>query len=158
MKNHGVILLGFALALLIGVADAGEASAQVLHGCYNKSGVLYLIDEPDLKTDCKDDHVPVDWSITGPPGPQGIQGIQGPQGTQGPPGISGYVQVSETATGLATAVCPAGKKVLGGGHTPVLVFASFPGVDSMGNHTWSVVAQDSNDAVTAIAICATVAS
>ena len=57
-----------------------------------------------------------------PVGPEGPQGIQGPQGVAGPPGISGYelVQVVDDFTADETfervsAVCPAGKKILGGG-------------------------------------------
>ena len=77
---------------------------------------------------------------TGSPGSQGPQGIQGPaglQGAQGPigpigpagpqgaPGISGYERVvGESATlslnpgvsSFVTAVCPTGKRVIGGGH------------------------------------------
>ncbi|MGH7572243.1 MAG: hypothetical protein ACREMK_10410 [Gemmatimonadota bacterium] len=160
MQRYNVILTG--LTLLMGLAVVPGASAQELHGCYNTSGILYLIQEAGLKTQCKDDHTQVNWSITGPQGPQGPQGLQGPPGPQGPQGpagpagISGYEQVSETGTGMAIAVCPVGKKVLGGGHAPVLVFASKPGLDSMGNHTWDVVGQSSTDAVTAIAICANV--
>jgi hypothetical protein len=57
-----------------------------------------------------------------PVGPAGPAGPQGPKGDAGPPGISGYQRVvavgpllnaGEHAT--ATASCPAGKKVLGGG-------------------------------------------
>ncbi|MGH7563339.1 MAG: hypothetical protein ACREK5_02820 [Gemmatimonadota bacterium] len=161
MLRYGVILVG--LALSIGVVNAREAAAQQLHGCYNKSGVLYLIQEQGLKMECKDDHVQVDWSVTGPQGPQGDtgpQGPQGPQGLQGPqgdPGVSGYQRVTDTGTGQALAVCPTGKRVLGGGHTPVLVFASFPTIDSStGNDAWQVVAQDGTQAVSAVAICATV--
>jgi len=62
----------------------------------------------------------------GPQGPQGIQGEpgktgpQGPQGPQGPPGVSGYeevvVQQSTTASSFTlSAICPAGKYILGGG-------------------------------------------
>ena len=65
----------------------------------------------------------------GPPGPQGLQGEQGPQGPAGPPGISGLELVAD-ATPLDGVVekvifvpCPAGKKVIGGGH------ASQAGVD-----------------------------
>jgi hypothetical protein len=57
-----------------------------------------------------------------PTGPQGPQGPKGDKGDRGAPGISGYERVvgqgpvlnsGEHAT--ATAPCPAGKKVLGGG-------------------------------------------
>lgn len=55
----------------------------------------------------------------GPAGPQGATGAQGPAG---PAGVSGLVTVNATSAMLGTAakvgvnaVCPAGKKVLGGG-------------------------------------------
>jgi hypothetical protein len=57
----------------------------------------------------------------GPAGPQGDPGADGAQGPQGDPSISGYEVVrGPTVTGgggtyTATATCPAGKKVLGGG-------------------------------------------
>ena len=64
----------------------------------------------------------------GPQGPQGAQGPQGPQGFVGPqgvPGVSGYERiVADTGTinvgflisSSIVAACPAGKRVLGGGH------------------------------------------
>jgi hypothetical protein len=67
----------------------------------------------------------------GPAGPQGPQGLQGPQGFIGPQGLPGVNGVSgwervigdsgtfAMANNLGTfvvATCPAGKKVLGGGH------------------------------------------
>jgi hypothetical protein len=62
-----------------------------------------------------------DIGPAGPQGPSGPQGPPGPTGPQGPPGIAGYVVVEGPAVtmGLAatsTAVCPAGKFVLGGGY------------------------------------------
>jgi hypothetical protein len=67
-----------------------------------------------MAADFKADQLPV--------GPQGPAGPQGPKGDGGASGISGYQRVvglgpvlnaGEHAT--ATATCPAGKKVLGGG-------------------------------------------
>lgn len=67
----------------------------------------------------------------GDPGPQGEQGLPGPQGDpgpqgeQGPPGVSGYQVVTAFSASSAlrrqsaTAICPGGKTVLGGGVFPV---------------------------------------
>jgi hypothetical protein len=61
---------------------------------------------------------------TGPQGPKGDKGDKGDTGSQGPPGspgMSGYEIVSNTggfnsdAVKQADALCPAGKKVIGGG-------------------------------------------
>ncbi|MCK9249249.1 MAG: collagen-like protein [Solirubrobacteraceae bacterium] len=66
----------------------------------------------------------------GPAGPQGPQGEKGDKGDPGAPGangtngVSGYqlvtgpvVNVAAAGSAQATAVCPAGKRVLGGGYT-----------------------------------------
>ncbi len=63
----------------------------------------------------------------GPAGPVGATGPQGPAGPQGPqgiPGMSGLQQIMGTpstilksTSGSATAGCPAGKSVIGGGFT-----------------------------------------
>jgi hypothetical protein len=57
-----------------------------------------------------------------PAGPQGSQGPKGDKGDSGAPGISGYERIVGQGPVLnagdhatATASCPAGKKVLGGG-------------------------------------------
>jgi Collagen triple helix repeat (20 copies) len=59
---------------------------------------------------------------TGPQGPAGPTGATGPQGPVGPAAATGYQQVVGTATATnstspetATASCPAGKIVVGGG-------------------------------------------
>src|SRR5918993_1592024 len=63
--------------------------------------------------------------VAGPTGPQGPMGPIGPAGPQGAPGFSGYERlVSDSATlqmnpgvsSFVTAVCPAGKRVIAGGH------------------------------------------
>ncbi len=66
---------------------------------------------------------------TGPPGPPGPPGPIGPIGPQGPPGHPGitnyirvfgpFIRLTIGAFGAAsrTAICPAGTKVLGGGHS-----------------------------------------
>ncbi len=119
----------------------------------------------------------------GPTGPGGSQGSDGPQGSAGVPGISGYEIVSQAVTvpratpsGFgtlnATADCPAGKMVIGGGvdigagTEPVAptdivrdvhVQDSYPNSSGTG---WTVLITSGNDvtwAVTIYAICVNVA-
>ena len=58
----------------------------------------------------------------GDTGAQGVQGTQGPQGErgavglQGPKGDTGTLQMNVGVSSFVTAVCPAGKRVVGGGH------------------------------------------
>jgi hypothetical protein len=64
-----------------------------------------------------------DKGDTGDTGPQGLQGDPGPQGPAGPTGVSIFVgAAAKPANGAAvttlftsTAICPAGKSLLGGG-------------------------------------------
>ena len=62
-----------------------------------------------------------DTGATGPTGPVGATGPQGPQGARGAVGVGDYEIVrvesivSTNTTRKATADCPAGKRVLGGG-------------------------------------------
>lgn len=107
--------------------------------------------------------------VKGDQGPQGVagaNGVNGGQGPQGVPGISGYVRVLSPQVGIsssgqsrATATCPAGKKVLGGGHltSSALVFAfdSWPETDS----TWTILMRNiggSSHWIQAWAVCASV--
>ncbi|HUP93037.1 MAG TPA: hypothetical protein VM074_12395 [Solimonas sp.] len=89
---------------------AGAAGAQGLQGLQGPQGPAGLL------------------GLQGPAGPQGATGPAGPQGPQGPQGapgsngVAGLVIVTATSASLgsvarigATAVCPAGKKTLGGG-------------------------------------------
>ena len=66
--------------------------------------------------------VPGEAGPEGPQGPQGERGLQGPAGPQGPAGLSGVETVIATnfsnqvrLEATATATCPAGKQVIGGG-------------------------------------------
>jgi hypothetical protein len=77
-----------------------------------------------------------------PAGPQGSKGEKGdpgapgPKGDPGAPGVSGYIIVngpdktlSAGQWGASTAMCPAGKKAVGGGYTGTVALApdySFP--------------------------------
>jgi hypothetical protein len=57
---------------------------------------------------------------TGPMGPKGAKGDKGDKGTKGDPGVSGYQVVTKKSAAdsqdkVVSALCPAGKKALGGG-------------------------------------------
>lgn len=62
---------------------------------------------------------------TGPQGPQGDPGVQGPQGVAGPADSQVFAPVTGTSpagmgagqTYSVSSTCPAGTKILGGGHT-----------------------------------------
>ena len=97
-------------------------------------------------------------------GPQGLQGDPGPQG---PPGVSAYqiVFVTEAHDSWFDfyAFCPAGKKVLGGGHnwdtgaTDVWFWQSSPAPGGNGWHVRGTVDRGGSFSdITAFAICAIV--
>jgi hypothetical protein len=107
---------------------------------------------------------------TGPKGDSGAPGAKGDKGDRGPAGpsgVSGYrvilsngMTLNPGKTASAIAVCPTGKKALGGGFqlSPGAT-ATFSSTDA-NNETWMVEAR--NDAATqgwvqAVAVCATVA-
>ncbi len=95
-------------------------------------------------------------SVKGPRGGQGPAGPAGPAGAPGPagtPGVSGYEIVSADSgtTGTAQALCPSGKRALGGGGFMYegieRLFRSFPLPNGAG---WEA---DGSNVVTAIAVC-----
>jgi hypothetical protein len=132
-----VLALGGLLAVAgVGVASGSIPSSSdgVIHGCYQKPGLLAnpgavrVIDEEAGDT-CRNDETAFQWNSkgvkgdTGPEGPRGKTGPEGPAGPQGPSGVvSGRQTVTFTRTvagsgnnAIATAVCPAGKAALTGG-------------------------------------------
>jgi hypothetical protein len=112
----------------------------------------------------------------GPPGAAGAtgpKGLKGDTGLQGDPGMSGYVQVNAFSAGdssqeqNATAMCPQGTKVIGGGATintggsrvDLALATSIP-LDGGGGWTATAVETTTHAgtwAVNARAICANVA-
>jgi hypothetical protein len=103
-------------------------------------------------------------------GEQGPEGPAGPAGPAGPPGIAdvqiveGHHTVANAAVNTATAMCPAGKVVLGGGgHSDPgwALLASYP-FDEFDGTGWAVHYQKFEGTgphtATAYATCATVAS
>jgi hypothetical protein len=93
----------------------------VFHACVkDKNGAVRLIDpsNPGTKGQCKGNETAVSWNQTGPPGPPGDTGATG---APGPPGISGRETVTlasinnSVSPKEAALLCPAGKRVIGGG-------------------------------------------
>lgn len=170
-------------AVYLGAAGAVNSKVYVAGG-YNTSAIngnLYALDTacctgpPGPQGPAGPQGPQGETGATGPQGPAGPQGVQGPAGPQGPPGapgISGLQYLTGTpltlakhATGTATAVCPAGKSVVGGGFTTTAPVGSNdnPGLlrvfSSAGSSptTWSVSAYNEangNLFLTAYAVCA----
>ena len=110
----------------------------------------------------------------GPQGPAGEKGATGAQGPAGPQGVAGSAGITEAYSAHVTvpagafrfteAVCPAGKRVLGGGYTvenvgeAMLVPTSgYPIATANGQSAWYVTMQnigDTDEAFWAIAFCA----
>ncbi|MDQ1709020.1 MAG: hypothetical protein QOG49_405 [Frankiaceae bacterium] len=105
-------------------------------------------------------------------GTNGINGTNGVNGTAGTAGISGYSQVNSPAVtvagtagsiGSATAVCPAGTSVLGGGYftNPTAGIVATRSEPSSSSPGWFLVVRNDSGASTVIqayAICAIVSS
>jgi len=147
------------LILLLVVAGAAGASAvdgkgagNRLTGCRNTStGTLDQLRGAALPIGgaCGSGEVMVSWNKTGP---------------QGEPGVSGYEQVSATFVVTDTMVsrsvdCPAGKKVVGGGHFVVSAAAYASTSYPFDDDTWYVQAYKTAGAgtwgLTVYAICVT---
>lgn len=140
-------VLSFAVAGSIAYATAGR-SGPVLHGCSAKDdGALRLARV------CKATERAVTWGVLGPQGPAGQPGPMGPAGKAGVVGsvVDAGTPVTSAATAprgttiAATAMCPTGKVLLGGGAkattsspnaSDVALEASYP---SSGT-TWTAIA------------------
>jgi hypothetical protein len=123
----------------VGWATIPSSNGQI-SGCYHKaSGALRVINAESGETCNANSELPISWNEAGPKGttgPRGSTGPQGPTGDAGASGVVGYAMVvadgssnipgvavgSHPSTDLdaqktqtATAYCPEGKKVVGGG-------------------------------------------
>jgi hypothetical protein len=118
--------------------------------------------------------------VAGPQGPKGDTGATGSAGPAGPAGtvgVSGYEIVSVStnlnskSSNVATASCPSGKKVVGGGGfenaaplpNPVALYYDGPVPSGNSATGWAVGAEETSDypaqwQVFAFAICVNVAS
>jgi hypothetical protein len=145
---------------------------QLRDGAVNRQKVM---NHSLLAVDFKSGQLPAGptggTSAPGPGGPKGATGSQGPVGAKGDPGISGYVQVDHVSAfdsdtpKFASAPCPAGMTVIGGGITvnasdgPVAVQQSVPLADGSGcgGEAYETAPFAGNWDVDARAICAKVA-
>jgi hypothetical protein len=162
-RSRTVVLLAVAVvAAAVGgsiawatIPDAGG----VIHACYGGKGALRVID--DSIDSCKPTETALAWNVQGQPGLSGVENVvvhSDPNVPNGP------------AFNWATAQCPAGKRVIGGGGAvwplapfppmPVALVASLPTSNATG---WGWFAAGSEmsptDAewhVEAVAICANV--
>ena len=125
MVGVAALLLGGSLGASMAAWADGEG--EVITGCHsNQTGLLRVVSDT---AQCRAEETVIQWNqqgVPGPPGPQGPEGPAGPTGPQGPAGgFSGYEIVSleftvprstVDFTYVATAFCPAGKLVVGGGY------------------------------------------
>jgi hypothetical protein len=114
------------LAVLAMVAIAAPLDAAVMcvktkKGAAKEGAPIKLRASACLANETEVD--PIALGLQGPAGTQGPAGAAGAQGTPGAPGLSGVevvtaagnAVVSASGTSTATASCPSGKKVIGGG-------------------------------------------
>jgi hypothetical protein len=168
------------IALLFSLTGTAVAGALVT-GANVKNGSLSGLDvkneslgSADIKNgsikkiDIKGGQFPA-----GPQGPQGPEGPQGPGGPQGPAGLSNLQIVTgssadnSTALKTASASCPAGKRMIGGGAyvtsgglytNAVGIVGSYPNFSSWTSAGHELGLFLGNWKITVRAVCATVAS
>jgi hypothetical protein len=197
--RHGVVVAYLALFVALGGTSYGLATGTIgsreiedgavkskdlrnegVRGVDVRTGTLASSDVADASL-LAEDFAPGQLEA-GPQGPEGPQGDDGPQGIQGPPGIQGPAGISglqrietespENAVSpkQVTAVCPAGKQLVGTGFdvfgaksgdspdqlTDVSIDFVIPGSASVTVSGYEVDATAAAWKVTAIAICATI--
>jgi hypothetical protein len=159
----GIVALGSVVyAAIPGGTD------HVFTGCYStKTGSLRLIDVQAGQRCQSRTEAQVSWNQTGP------QGVPGAQGPTGPAGVSGYQTIQQSytvdpgvATYSATASCPSGTVVLGGGFSTdgsvaaqhLNVFSSAPYSNGVAQLFWVDARNDTASAIhlTVYATCASV--
>ena len=100
----------------VGIAYAAIPNGGVITGCYNTGGgSLDVIDA--TATNCKKNETRLDWNVQGPKGDPGTNGEDGVSGYEIVAHTESFAQGSLFLTGTVSALCPAGKRVLGGGAT-----------------------------------------
>jgi hypothetical protein len=151
---------GTALAFVaLVVAFGGVAYASIpaadgtIKGCYATTNGL-LLGIPHSKGDtrivdsgeaCRSYEQTIAWNQAGAPGTPGTNGTNG---------VSGYEIVTGSHTGVAKALCPAGKRAVGGGGfvTFGAFERSFP-MEGPVEYGWLLDSTDANAGVTAYAVC-----
>ena len=103
---------------------SGMSHGAVIHGCFNPSGGLRVID-PAKGQSCLPSEKPLDWNQAGSQGPTGPAGTNGTNGANGTNGVSGWEIVNQefslqiaqpNISALLTDVkCPADKRPISGG-------------------------------------------
>ena len=118
------VCCGVAIAAGVSINLPFSGDGNTINGCYSNGGALKVL--TPTATTCPGGYVPIHWNVTGPKGDQGIPGIQGTQGPKGDTGATGrgitgsHLVIATSATDasnlhFATASCPAGEHVTGGG-------------------------------------------
>jgi len=119
------ITAGAVVVALAGIAKATDSpSDNVIRACYHsKTGALRILDA-DATDSCGKHETRLDWNLQGVPGLPGAAGVSGYQivtaeGGSDQPGVVAGSHPGTTldyqGTQSATAYCPPGKKVTGGG-------------------------------------------
>ena len=175
------------LAVLLVTGVGASTLPTTFYACVNRTnGTLYMV---NAGATCKNNYTLISWNQVGPQGPQGPAGSRGPagadgqtgpagpagpQGSQGPQGPAGPTQtlsvqqvlsvavgIQPGQAGTASAQCPTGTIVTGGGFDLVgtaVVTTSAPG---SGNDWFVVVSVPSTSpgsvALTAYALCTSLA-
>jgi hypothetical protein len=154
--NPTTVIACFALAFSLG--GTGYAARSALLPA-NSVGSRQVINHSIKK---------IDLTAPLPRGPRGFTGARGSQGAQGPQGSAGITQITSVdgtvvaqcaagggacQIGSSTATCPAGFRVVGGGHisggiTNIVLYSAITGTQ-----TYGVIAE--NDSTSASNIKAT---
>jgi hypothetical protein len=102
--------LAVAVAAIAGIGYAGiPGQGGVISACKDAKGSLKVIDAEAGQT-CNSNQQLLTWNQQGQPGPQGLPGVSGWEIVDG-----STVDTETSGAKVALAVCPAGKKPLGGG-------------------------------------------
>jgi hypothetical protein len=154
MKKH--TLVAVIVAALVVAATASAGATLVITSANIKNGTIQAVDiSAKAKQVLKGNRGPAGPAgATGSVGPQGAQGAQGIQGIQGSPGLTDVeyvVEVGVEGEGSATARCPEGKYVIGGGGSVSqgFLYRSEP----TDNTSWTASTDPPANA-TAFAVCA----
>jgi hypothetical protein len=172
LRHVGLVAAGgTAATILIGGIAMATHDGNSLHACaHAQTGTLRLVESAD---ECGPPETAIEWNIEGPQGPIGPQGVAGddgavgptgPQGPAGPGAASGYEIVNDFVENdfgnmgeILTTECPAGKVVVGGGHTmnpPVgRIRESRPQSDGSGWYVWIENLGGNTPTIGAWAIC-----
>jgi hypothetical protein len=125
MRKLVVVLAALALVAIGAIAYASIPDGNgVIHGCRKNSGGALRVIDSDAGQTCMANETALNWSQAGPPGVSGYEVVQS----------SAAIPPNATQQGLE-ALCPSGKKVLGGGWRSIssgsaadtwVAFADFP--------------------------------